>query len=73
VRVYIRLVDSQNQDLLMKLKKTIDVARGETDVILVLGPASSKQIIKLPIGIDNTDAHIAQLCAIVGSENVKVQ
>jgi hypothetical protein len=73
VRVYIRLVDSQNQELLMKLKKTIDVARGDTDVILVLGPASSKQIIKLPLGLDNTEANIAQLSAIVGAENIKVQ
>lgn len=72
-RVYIRLVDSQNQELLLTLKKAIDVARGETDVILVLGPATSKQIIKLPVGIDKTEANIKQLCAIIGEQNVKVQ
>lgn len=72
-RVYIRLVDSQNQDLLMSLKKVIDLARGQTDVILVLGPATSKQIIKLPVGIDKTDANIQQLCAIIGEQNVVVQ
>lgn len=72
-RVYIRLVDSHNQDLLLSLKQVIDGAKGGTDVILVLGPATAKQIIKLPSGINKTDEIIAKLCAIIGNENVKVQ
>lgn len=72
-RIYIRLVDSHNQELLMSLKQTIDAAKGSTDVILVLGPAESKQIIKLPAGMENSEQHIQMLRAIVGDANVKVQ
>ncbi|MGF7228826.1 MAG: DNA polymerase III subunit alpha [Candidatus Saccharibacteria bacterium] len=72
-RVYIRLVDSHNQELLMGLKHVIDQARGRTDVILVLGPPENKQIIKLPTGIDNTKENIDKLRTIIGDQNVKVQ
>ena len=72
-RIYIRLVDSHNQELLMSLKQTIDAARGDTDVILVLGPADSKQIIKLPTGMAKTEQNIQMLRSIIGEQNVKVQ
>lgn len=72
-RVYIRLVDSQNQQLLLSLKQVIDNAKGATDVILVLGPPESKQIIKLPSGIQKEDTIIGKLCEIIGEDNVKVQ
>ena len=72
-RVYIRLVDSHNQELLLALKQVIDKATGMTDVILVLGPASNKQIIKLPTGISKDEATIEKLRQIIGAENVKVQ
>lgn len=72
-RVYVRLVDSQNQDLLMSLKQTIDGAPGTTDVVLVLGPPENKQIIKLPVGVDKNDATVQRLVQLVGDGNVKVQ
>jgi len=72
-RVFIRLVDSHNQQLLLSLKQIIDNCKGETDVILVLGPTESKQIIKLPSGIDKTDAIIEKIRGLVGPENIKVQ
>jgi DNA polymerase III alpha subunit len=72
-RVYVRLVDSHNQELLMGLKHIIDQSHGTTDIILVLGPAENKQIIKLPTGIDNTAATISKLSTIIGEQNVKVQ
>jgi DNA polymerase-3 subunit alpha len=72
-RVYIRLVDSHNQELLMSLKAVIDNNFGMTDVILVLGPATAKQIIKLPAGINKDESVITQLCNIIGADNVKVQ
>ncbi|HYH75010.1 MAG TPA: DNA polymerase III subunit alpha [Candidatus Saccharimonadales bacterium] len=70
-RVYIRLADSGNQTLLMTLKQTIDAARGQTEVVLVLG--ESKQVIKLPGGVTKEPQLIKQLCSLVGDENVKVQ
>lgn len=72
-RVYLRLVDSHNQALLLSLKQMIDREKGETDVILVLGPTDSKQIIKLPAGINNQSAIIDKLRELIGKENVKVQ
>jgi DNA polymerase III subunit alpha len=72
-RIFIRLSDSQNQDLLISLKKTIDEAPGGTEVVLVLGPSDSKQIIKLPGGINKDPAVVTGLRDLVGADNVKVQ
>lgn len=70
-RVYIRLQDSQNQELLVSLKQAIDQSKGTTDVVLVLG--ESKQIIKLPSGVAKDEKTLITLQTIVGEENVKVQ
>jgi DNA polymerase-3 subunit alpha len=72
-RIYIRLMDSQDQDLLVALKKTIDAHSGSTDVVLVLGPSAKKQVIKLPGGIADEDAVLDKLRALVGAANIKVQ
>jgi DNA polymerase III alpha subunit len=72
-RVYIRLVDSHNQQLLLALKKIVDNEPGKTDVVLVLGPTSGKQIIKLPRGIRREDDVIERIRVLVGKENLKVQ
>jgi len=72
-KVYIRVQDSQDQKMLISLKQTIDAHTGPTDVILVLGEASSRQAIKLPTGIHNDDAALNLLRDLVGTDNVKVQ
>ena len=72
-RIYVRLASSENQDLLLILKKIIDLHSGSTEVVLVLGPAESKQIIKLTQGIAATPATLAKLGEAVGAENVKLQ
>ena len=72
-RVYIRLHDSKNQDLLLSLKQSLDASKGETEVVLVLGPADNKQIIKLPSKITKNAEMLNQLQTLVGSDNVKVQ
>lgn len=72
-RVYIRLHDSQDQQLLLSLKQSIDEAPGQTEVVLVLGPSESKQIIKLPAGITKTLPVLNKLRELVGSDNVKIQ
>jgi len=71
-RLYIRLHDSKNQELLMALKQSIDEAKGNTEVVLVLGPSESKQIIKLPVGINRDHSVIAKLESLVGADNVKI-
>jgi hypothetical protein len=71
-RIYVRMTDSSDQALLLKLKQLLDQSPGETDVVLVLGPPSSKQIIKLPVGVKNSEDLINNLKAIAGSDHVRL-
>jgi len=71
-RVYIRLSNTSDEKTLMNLKQTIDNNAGETEVVLVLGEAASKQAIKLPGGIDK-DGGVALLEELVGTENLVVK
>lgn len=70
-RVYIRLKDSNDQELLLSLKETIDAHHGETEVVLVLG--DNKQAVKLPSRVNRDDKVLEKLHALVGADNVKVQ
>ncbi|MEO5627815.1 MAG: DNA polymerase III subunit alpha [Candidatus Saccharimonadales bacterium] len=72
-RVYIRLEDSTNQELLLSLKETIDAHSGETEVVLVLGAADKKQIVKLPSLMSRDGTVLEKLHALVGEANVKLQ
>ena len=70
-RVYIRLADTRDQQILLSLKQTIDANSGQTDVVLVLG--AERQIIKLPSGVRQDEAVIGELRSLVGADNVKYQ
>jgi DNA polymerase III alpha subunit len=70
-RVYIRLPNTEDQKMLMALKQAIDLHRGDTDVVLVLG--EDRQIIKLPAGIERAPEAISSLRELVGAANVRVQ
>jgi DNA polymerase-3 subunit alpha len=72
-KVYIRLHDGQNNETLLLLKDAIDAFQGNTEVVLVLGPATNKQIIKLPMKMHHSDESLSRLHGVVGQENVKVQ
>jgi DNA polymerase-3 subunit alpha len=72
-RLYIRLSSSDDQQLLMSLKQTLDDFSGGTDVVLVLGEAADRQAIKLPIGIDRNSEGLERLSKLVGFDNVKLQ
>ena len=72
-RLYIRLASSDDQKTLMTLKQTLDAFQGSTEVVLVLGNASTKQAIKLPTGVDRESEAVSRLTALVGSENIKMQ
>lgn len=74
LRVYIRLKDTSDQQILMDLKQAIDQNAGSTDVVLVLGEEVAKrQIIKLPGGVREDETVIGMLKSLVGADNVKVQ
>ena len=72
-RVYIRLASSDDQATLLSLKQTIDDRHGDTEVVLVLGPDTSKQVIKLPMKIQNDSQTLARLTSLVGADNVRVK
>lgn len=72
-RIYIRLHDSQDHDLLKAIKQAIDSSTGPTEVVLVLGPSDNKQIIKLPAGVSRDETIVAKLQTIAGVDNVKLQ
>ncbi len=69
-RLYIRLLNSDDEQTLISLKRAIDSHQGNTEVILVLGEAAKKQAIKLPGGINRESDGLNQLEALVGSDNV---
>lgn len=71
-RIYIRLEDDKNQQLLMSLKEAIDQHAGETEVVLVLGAAANKQIVKLPTKMSRSKKAVEQLTSLVGAENLKL-
>lgn len=71
-RVYIRLPNTEDQHMLLALKAAIDQHHGDTDVVLVLGQAESRQIIKLPSGIERAPEAISSLEKLVGAANVRV-
>lgn len=71
-RVYIRLENSNDQDMLLSLKSAIDSRKGNTEVVLVLGAHNNKQIIKLPMRIVSDDETLQLLGQLVGGDNVKL-
>lgn len=73
VRLYIRLMSVNDEQLLKKLRQTIDDYRGNTEVVLVIGPEEGKQIIKLPIGINTTSDGPKLLTSLLGSANVSIK
>jgi DNA polymerase-3 subunit alpha len=72
-RVYVRLLNTSDEQTLLTLKETIDTHSGATEVVLVLGEAAQKQAIKLPGGIDHTSEGVAKLKALVGADNLVIR
>ncbi|MFA5003908.1 MAG: DNA polymerase III subunit alpha [Candidatus Saccharimonadales bacterium] len=72
-RVYIRLRKSDDHDLLLSLKRTIDGQVGDSEVVLVLGSDEAKQIVKLPTRMNSNQDSLKLIQDIVGSTNVVVR
>jgi DNA polymerase III subunit alpha len=72
-RVYIRLLKSDDHEMLSQLKVTIDEQKGDSEVVLVLGPDAAKQAIKLPTRMNCEPSAIERLQALVGAANVVLQ
>lgn len=72
-RVYVRLEQANDQELLARLKTAIDKAPGETPIVLVVGSDESRQTIKLPTMVAPTDTLLASIAEIFGESAVKYQ
>ncbi len=70
-RLFVRVVDSNDQELLLNLKKAIEDNSGETEVVLVVGP--DKQVIRLPSRVKAVTTTINTLKELVGDNNLKLQ
>lgn len=71
-RLYLRLFNSGDSDLLLALKQTIDNYHGEHEVVLVLGPDESKQAVKLPVKFSPEKEAMETLTALIGADNIKL-
>lgn len=72
-RLYIRMENSDDQPTLLTLKEKLDGYKGETEVVLVTGPKTSKQVIKLPQMIDINEESLRDLASVFGALNVVVK
>jgi DNA polymerase III subunit alpha len=72
-KIYIRMEDSSDQPLLLRLKEKIDGFKGSNEIVLVTGPKSNKQAIRLPQRIDISEESIRELAKLFGSTNVIVR
>ncbi|HTE21551.1 MAG TPA: DNA polymerase III subunit alpha [Candidatus Limnocylindria bacterium] len=71
-RVYIRIEQGDDHQTLTSLRAIVDANKGETEVVLVVGPTASKQIIRLPMKIKSDTECLNLFSELVGKENVRV-
>ncbi len=71
-RLYLRLLDSKDSDLLLTLKQTIDANQGDHEVVLVLGPDEGKQVVKLPVKFSPENEAMDNIIELIGADNVKL-
>ncbi len=71
-RIYIRLPHTDDPKTLLSLKQTIDDYKGETEVVLVVGAADTKQVIRLPMRVNANTKSLGLFSELVGQENVKL-
>lgn len=71
-RLYVRLRNSEDTELLAALKTVLDEAPGRHEVVLVLGPDEAKQPVRLPTRCSSSDETLTKLADLVGADNVKL-
>lgn len=72
-RIYIRLPDTKDTDRLQQLKRHTMQYPGNVEVVLVVGPASAKQAIRIPDKSDDSKECIDLLVSLFGESNVKCE
>ena len=69
--VYLRLASSQESDKLLKIKQTLEAHPGNKQVVLVLGPDTAKQVLRLPQRVTIGSELLDQLTTVLGANHVK--
>ncbi len=72
-RLYVRMLRGDDHDMLLSLKDVIDKNIGKTEVVLVIGDESNKQIIRLPKRVLIDESSLLLFHDAVGAQNVVVQ
>lgn len=71
-RIFIRMLNTDDTNLLLQLKSHIDTNKGDSEVVLVVGANDAKQAIRVPEKTSLTEASINELIQIFGKDNVKI-
>lgn len=71
-RLFIRLADTKDSAQLSTIKQELDRYEGGTEVVLVVGDETHKQILRLPQTVEAKPELIASLRKAAGDNNVKV-
>jgi DNA polymerase-3 subunit alpha len=71
-KLYIRMSDTENVARLQSLKEHLTSYAGDLEVVLIVGPADSKQAIKITEKITDSAESLSGLVNLFGEENVKV-
>lgn len=69
-RLYIRMHNAADQSQLLALKKQLDAYAGKTEVVLVTGESTQKQIIRLPQRLDIETRALEEIRTLFGEPNV---
>lgn len=72
-KLYLRIVDSSNQEQLRGIKQVIDDSPGDSEVILVVGINQDRKALRLPERVEITSELKALLAELVGDDNVAEQ
>lgn len=67
-KLYLRVEDTTNQDLLRNIKNIIDSFPGTVDTVLVVG--DYKKPIKLPEGVNYTDDLLKKLEKVLPKQSI---
>lgn len=72
-KLYVRIINADDSDKLINIKRTIEKKSGNTEVVLVLGTDDQKQVIRLPHKITIDEETVRDIAEIVGATNVIAQ
>jgi len=72
-RLYIKMIYGNDDKTLISLKDVIEAHKGPTEVVLVYGNDTDKQVIRLPKRVQVTDEAMSAFTSLFGESNVIVK